>query len=125
MKCPQLQEMMDEVMELQMAPLIDCVFLLLVFFMVSSTFVKKEADISFALPGTAEQSDSVDIPDEQIIALINKHFDMRPAAIIRDLDLRKPQYRQVAAYGHFGRHDLDVAWERTDKAALLRQEAGL
>ncbi len=65
------------------------------------------------------------IPDEQIIALINKHFDMRPAAIIRDLDLRKPQYRQVAAYGHFGRHDLDVAWERTDKAALLRQEAGL
>lgn len=65
------------------------------------------------------------IPDEQIIALISKHFDMRPAAIIRDLDLRKPQYRQVAAYGHFGRHDLDVAWERTDKAALLRQEAGL
>jgi len=65
------------------------------------------------------------IPDEQIIALINKHFDMRPAAIIRDLDLRKPQYRQVAAYGHFGRDDLDVAWERTDKAALLRQEAGL
>jgi S-adenosylmethionine synthetase len=65
------------------------------------------------------------IPDEQIIALIKKHFDMRPAAIIRDLDLRKPQYRKVAAYGHFGRDDLDVAWERTDKAALLRQEAGL
>ncbi|MCZ7540844.1 MAG: methionine adenosyltransferase [Anaerolineae bacterium] len=65
------------------------------------------------------------IPDEQIIALINKHFDMRPAAIIRHLDLRKPQYRQVAAYGHFGRDDLDVAWERTDKAALLRQEVGL
>jgi len=65
------------------------------------------------------------VPDEQIIALITKHFDMRPAAIIRDLDLRKPQFRRVAAYGHFGRDDLDVAWERTDKAALLRQEAGL
>ncbi|MBP8974318.1 MAG: methionine adenosyltransferase [Anaerolineae bacterium] len=65
------------------------------------------------------------IPDEQIIALIKKHFDMRPAAIIRDLDLRKPQFRQVAAYGHFGRDDLDTTWERTDKAALLRQEAGL
>ncbi len=65
------------------------------------------------------------IPDEQIIALIKKHFDMRPAAIIRDLDLRKPQFRQVAAYGHFGRDDLDTTWERMDKAALLRQEAGL
>jgi S-adenosylmethionine synthetase len=65
------------------------------------------------------------IPDEKIVALIKKHFDMRPAAIIRDLDLRKPQFRQVAAYGHFGRDDLDVAWERTDKADLLRAEAGL
>ena len=55
--------------EVDMTPMIDCVFLLLVFFMVSSTFVKKEADISFALPGTAEQSDSVDIPDEQIIQI--------------------------------------------------------
>ncbi|NLX09449.1 MAG: methionine adenosyltransferase [Chloroflexi bacterium] len=65
------------------------------------------------------------IPDEKIVELIKRHFDMRPAAIIRDLDLRKPQFRQVAAYGHFGRDDLDVAWERTDKAAILRQEAGL
>jgi S-adenosylmethionine synthetase len=65
------------------------------------------------------------IPDGQIVDLIKKHFDMRPAAIIRDLDLRKPQYRQVAAYGHFGRDDLDVAWERTDKAEILRREAGL
>ncbi len=55
--------------EVDMTPMIDCVFLLLVFFMVSSTFVKKEADISFALPGTAEQSDSVEIPDEQIIQI--------------------------------------------------------
>ncbi|MBL8131394.1 MAG: methionine adenosyltransferase, partial [Anaerolineae bacterium] len=65
------------------------------------------------------------IPDEQIEALIRKHFDMRPAAIIRDLGLRRPLYKQVAAYGHFGRDDLDVPWERTDKAALLRAEAGL
>jgi S-adenosylmethionine synthetase len=65
------------------------------------------------------------IPDDQIVALINKHFDLRPAAIIRHLDLRKPQYRQVAAYGHFGRDDLDVAWEKTDLAEALRQEAGL
>ena len=65
------------------------------------------------------------VPDEVIVDLIKQHFDMRPAAIIRDLDLRKPQYRQVAAYGHFGRDDLDVAWERTDKAVLLRAAAGL
>ena len=55
--------------EIDMTPMIDCVFLLLVFFMVSSTFNKKEADISFALPGTADQSESVDIPDEQIIQI--------------------------------------------------------
>lgn len=65
------------------------------------------------------------IPQEQIEELIRKHFDLRPAAIIRDLDLRKPQFRATAAYGHFGRDDLDVAWERTDRADLLRQEAGL
>ena len=58
--------------EVDMTPMIDCVFLLLVFFMVSSTFTKKEADISFALPGTAEQSDSIDIPDEQIIQITEK-----------------------------------------------------
>jgi S-adenosylmethionine synthetase len=62
---------------------------------------------------------------EKIEALVNKHFDLRPAAIIRDLDLRKPIYKQLAAYGHFGRTDLDVTWERTDKAELLRREAGL
>jgi S-adenosylmethionine synthetase len=62
---------------------------------------------------------------EKIEALVNKHFDLRPAAIIRDLNLRKPIYKQLAAYGHFGRTDLDVTWERTDKAELLRQEAGL
>ncbi len=65
------------------------------------------------------------VPDEKIVELVRKHFDMRPAAIIRDLDLRKPQYLKVAAYGHFGRNDLDVAWEKTDKANILRREAGL
>ncbi len=65
------------------------------------------------------------ISDEEIVALIRKHFDMRPAAIIRDLDLRKPIFKQVAAYGHFGRNDLNVSWERTDKADILRKEAGL
>jgi len=67
------------------------------------------------------------LPDDAILALIVKHFDMRPAAIIRDLDLRRPIYQPVAAYGHFGRHDLStpVPWEQTDKAALLRAEAGL
>ena len=65
------------------------------------------------------------IPEEQIEQLIRDHFDLRPAAIIRDLDLRRPIYKQVAAYGHFGRDDLGVPWERTDKADMLRREAGL
>jgi S-adenosylmethionine synthetase len=65
------------------------------------------------------------IPDEKIVELIRAHFDMRPAAIIHNLELRKPQFRQVAAFGHFGRDDLDVAWERTDKADALRKAAGL
>ncbi len=65
------------------------------------------------------------ISDDKIEALIRKHFDMRPAAIIRDLDLRRPIYKQSAAYGHFGRDDIDLPWENTDKADTLRQEAGL
>ena len=65
------------------------------------------------------------IPDEKIAALVQRHFDLRPGAIIRDLTLRRPIYRQVAAYGHFGRDDLDLPWEHTDKAEVLRAEAGL
>jgi S-adenosylmethionine synthetase len=65
------------------------------------------------------------VDNEIIEKLIAKHFDLRPAAIIRDLDLRRPIYKQVAAYGHFGRDDLDLPWERTDKADILRKEAGL
>ena len=63
------------------------------------------------------------VSNEVLIELINKHFDLRPGAIIRDLDLRKPIFKNTAAYGHFGRNDLDVAWEKTDKADILRQEA--
>lgn len=65
------------------------------------------------------------VSNDLIVDLIKKHFDLRPAAIIRDLDLRRPVYKQVAAYGHFGRNDLDLTWEKTDKADILRKEAGL
>lgn len=60
------------------------------------------------------------VSDEKIIELINKNFDLRPAAIIRDLDLRRPIYKQTAAYGHFGREDLDLPWEKTDKVEVLK-----
>ena len=65
------------------------------------------------------------VSDETILGLINKHFDFRPEAIIRTLELRRPIYRQTATYGHFGRDDLNLPWERTDKAETLRKEAGL
>ncbi len=65
------------------------------------------------------------LDDEKIAELVEKNFDLRPAAIIRDLNLRRPIYRQTAAYGHFGRTDVDLPWEHTDKAAALREQAGL
>jgi S-adenosylmethionine synthetase len=65
------------------------------------------------------------VADDRILGLIERHFDLRPAAIISALDLRRPIYRQTAAYGHFGRPDLDLPWERTDKATLLAAEAGI
>lgn len=65
------------------------------------------------------------VADEKIADLVVSHFDLRPGAIIRDLKLRRPIYRQVAAYGHFGRDDLDLPWEKTDKAEALRKAAGL
>ncbi len=64
------------------------------------------------------------VSDEALVALIHEHFDLRPAAIIRDLDLRRPIYRATAAYGHFGRTDIDAPWEATDKAEALRSAAG-
>jgi S-adenosylmethionine synthetase len=65
------------------------------------------------------------IPEARIEELIRTHFDLRPAAIVRDLDLRRPIYTATAAYGHFGRSDLDLTWERTDRAEALRADAGL
>jgi S-adenosylmethionine synthetase len=90
-----------------------------------------ELQVSYAIGVAQPTSVAVEtfgtgnVPDDVIESLIRKHFDLRPAAIIRDLDLRRPIYKKVAAYGHFGRDDLDVPWERTDKAAALRREAGL
>ena len=65
------------------------------------------------------------ISGQKIEELVRAHFDFRPGGIIRDLDLRRPLYRQVAAYGHFGRPELDLPWERTDKAEAIRRDAGL
>lgn len=65
------------------------------------------------------------VPNEKIVELIEKNFDLRPAGIIDMLDLQRPIYKQTAAYGHFGRNDLDLPWEKTDKAETLRKEAGL
>jgi S-adenosylmethionine synthetase len=90
-----------------------------------------ELQVSYAIGVAQPTSVAVEtfgtnkIPEDQIEALIHKHFDLRPAAIIRDLDLRRPIYQQVAAYGHFGRDDLDVPWEKTDKAEVLKHDAGL
>ncbi len=62
------------------------------------------------------------VSDEKLSEIVSKHFDLRPAAIIKNLDLRRPIYRQVAAYGHFGRTDIDLPWEKTDKAEALAKE---
>jgi S-adenosylmethionine synthetase len=61
----------------------------------------------------------------RIEELVRANFDLRPAAIIKDLELRRPIYQKTAAYGHFGRDDHDFTWERVDKAAALREAAGL
>jgi len=73
---------------------------------------------------SVETSGTGKIPDETILSLIHKHFDFRPEAIIRTLDLRRPIYRQTAVYGHFGREDLGLPWEKTDKAELLKVGVG-
>jgi len=65
------------------------------------------------------------VPEEKIESLVKDNFDLRPAGIIKMLDLRRPIYRQTAAYGHFGRTDVDLPWEHTDKADALRKQAGL
>jgi S-adenosylmethionine synthetase len=65
------------------------------------------------------------VPPSKIIELVQKHFDLRPGAIVRDLDLRRPIFRKTAAYGHFGRDDHDFSWEKTDKAEALKRDAGV
>lgn len=81
--------------------------------------VARPLSIMFETFGTEKVS------HEKIAELINAHFDLRPAAIIRDLNLRRPIYQPTAAYGHFGRHDIDAPWEKMDKSEVLRSEAGL
>ena len=86
---------------------------------------KCEVELAYAIGVAKPVSIMVDtfgtgtVADEKIVQAVEKVFDLTPAAIIRDLDLRKPIYRQLAAYGHFGRDDLDLPWERTDKAEAL------
>ena len=79
--------------------------------------------VAHPLSINVETFDTGTISDEDIVELIAKNFDLRPGAIIRDLDLRKPIYQQVAAYGHFGRDDLNLSWEKTDRAEALKAAA--
>ena len=81
--------------------------------------------VAHPLSVAVETFDTGKVNTEVIDKLISKHFDLRPAAIIDYFNLRRPIFRQVASYGHFGRDDIDAPWERTDKADLLRREAGL
>ena len=90
-----------------------------------------EIQISYAI-GVAEPTSitietfgTEKVPHDRIVALVRKHFDLRPRGIVKMLDLLKPIYKATAAYGHFGREEPSFTWERTDKAALLRSEAGL
>jgi S-adenosylmethionine synthetase len=90
-----------------------------------------EIELSYAIGIAKPLSVSIEtfntgkIPDERILGLIDRHFDLRPAAISEALDLRRPIFRQTAAYGHFGRPDLDLPWERTNRAEALAADAGV
>ena len=79
--------------------------------------------VAHPLSVSIETFGTAKVDQEVILKLINKHFDLRPEAIIRSLDLRRPIYLATACYGHFGRDDLDLPWEKTDKAKILRKEA--
>lgn len=96
---------------------------------VAANLAKKcEVQLAYAIGVAEPVSIMVDtfgtgkIEEEKIEKLIRKHFDLRPAAIIKNLDLRRPIYRQTAAYGHFGRTDIDLPWEKTDKKDILKKE---
>ncbi|MBE1447327.1 methionine adenosyltransferase [Paenibacillus sp. OAS669] len=90
---------------------------------------KCEVQLAYAIGVAQPVSISVDtfgtgkVAEEKLVDVIRKHFDLRPAGIIKQLDLRRPIYNQTAAYGHFGRTDVDLPWERTDKADLLKRDA--
>lgn len=90
---------------------------------------KCEVQLAYAIGVAKPVSIAVDtfgtgkVSEEKLVELIRKHFDLRPAGIIKQLDLRRPIYKQTAAYGHFGRTDVDLPWERTDKAELLKADA--
>ncbi|MBE3554191.1 MAG: methionine adenosyltransferase [Thermicanus sp.] len=92
---------------------------------------KCEVQLAYAIGVAQPVSISIDtfgtgrIGEEELVKLVRKHFDLRPAGMIKMLDLRRPIYKQTAAYGHFGRPDLDLPWERTDKADLLQQDASM
>ena len=90
-----------------------------------------QIQISYAIGIAQPTSIAIDtfgtgkLSEEALIALVRQHFDLRPKGIIQMLDLQRPIYSKTAAYGHFGREEPEFTWERTDKAALLRAEAGL
>ena len=92
---------------------------------------KCEIELAYAIGVARPLSIFVDtfgtgkVSDAELVELINKNFDLRPGAIIRDLDLRRPIYKQTAAYGHFGRTDIDLPWERTDKADTVRAQSSV
>ena len=88
-----------------------------------------EVQLAYAIGVAQPVSISVDtfgtgkVSEEKLVTLVRKHFDLRPAGIIKMLDLRRPIYKQTAAYGHFGRTDIELPWEKTDKAEVLKAEA--
>ena len=90
---------------------------------------KCEVQLAYAIGVAKPVSIAIDtfgtgtVSEETLVGLVEKNFDLRPAGIIKMLDLRRPIYKQTAAYGHFGRNDLDLPWERTDKAAILSEES--
>jgi len=90
-----------------------------------------EVQVAYAIGVARPVSISIDtfgtgvLPDDRLVEIIKEHFDLRPGAIIRDLGLRRPIYRPVSVYGHFGREDLDLPWERLDKVEALRAAAGI
>ena len=92
---------------------------------------RAEVQVSYAIGVSAPISVSVEtfgtnnIPNEEIDRLVKTHFDLRPGAIIKDLDIRRPIYKQTAAYGHFGRDDLQLPWENTDRSEDIRKDAGI